>query len=651
MNFALGTAKGAAVCLLLLVPAFSLAAADTDYKIDRSLMMKLADDEAAVAPFFVVFGDRANVKPAQSINDRAARGRYVVQALQATADRSQAGVRGWLRAQGIAFTPFWIENKIYVPSGTLEVARELARRPEVAAILPEVIYTIPKPLVSSGASVNGIEWNISKIGADQVWSNITQGAGIVVANIDTGVQYNHPALVLQYRGNTGSTFSHAGNWYDPTGRCGATPCDNDGHGTHTMGTMVGSDGSNRIGVAPGARWIACKGCASSSCASSSLIACAQWIMDPMNNQGLARPDVVNNSWGGGGGNSWYQSYLLNWRAAGIFPAFSVGNSGPKCGTAGSPGDYRESFASGATDSNDLIASWSSRGPSAFGVLKPDVSAPGVSIRSSVPTNSYAVYSGTSMASPHTAGAVALIWAASGYRANIGATEQVIKAGAFGIATTQTCGGLSAGAIPNDTYGSGRINALVSVNKARGTFVNQPPTVAITSPGNGASFSCPATVSFTGTASDPENGNLTGSIAWQDNGGPVFGAGGSVSKTFACTQAGNHAITATVKDADGLADSDTITITILQPVPSAPSNLTASARNGTVTLKWKDNSTNETNFLVERKSGTTWSRIQTLGANVTTTADTPGTGTFSYRVSASNSAGTSAPSNVVKVTVR
>jgi hypothetical protein len=100
-----------------------------------------------------------------------------------------------------------------------------------------------------------------------------------------------------------------------------------------------------------------------------------------------------------------------------------------------------------------------------------------------------------------------------------------------------------------------------------------------------------------------------------------------------------------------ADSDTITITILQPVPSAPSSLTASARNGTVTLKWKDNSTNETNFLVERKSGTTWSQIQTLGPNLTTTRDTPGTGTFSYRVSASNSAGTSAPSNVVTVTVR
>lgn len=127
-------------------------------------------------------------------------------------------------------------------------------------------------------------------------------------------------------------------------------------------------------------------------------------MDPyQNGSGAGQPDVVNNSWGGSGGQNWYQSYVQNWRSAGIFPAFSNGNAGPACGTAGSPGDYPESFASGATTSADAIASSSSRGPSAFGgIIKPNISAPGSSVRSSVPANHYASYSGTSMASPHTA---------------------------------------------------------------------------------------------------------------------------------------------------------------------------------------------------------------------------------------------------------
>ena len=115
-----------------------------------------------------------------------------------------------------------------------------------------------------------------------------------------------------------------------------------------MGTMVGFDGgTNHIGVAPESNWMACKGCRTNSCYDSDLIACAQWVMAPNGDSGL-RPDVVNNSWGGGGGDTWYRSYVRNWIAAGIFPAFSAGNSGSSCQTAGSPGDYAESFASGAT---------------------------------------------------------------------------------------------------------------------------------------------------------------------------------------------------------------------------------------------------------------------------------------------------------------
>ena len=156
-----------------------------------------------------------------------------------------------------------------------------------------------------------------------------KGAGTVVANIDTGVQYNHPALVNQYRGNLGGgNFDHNYNWWDPSHVCSNnTPCDNVGHGSHTMGTMVGLDG------APAAKWIAAKGCETNSCSDTALTSSAQFVTAPTDLNGnnpdpSKRPDVVNNSWSGGGGNSWYQAYVTAWVAAGIFPQFANGNSAP-----------------------------------------------------------------------------------------------------------------------------------------------------------------------------------------------------------------------------------------------------------------------------------------------------------------------------------
>ncbi len=634
--------------LFPLLMAGAAALSGADYKIDQGLLNTLTDDEGAVAPFFVVFGERPlQLKQAYRIPDRIARARFVAQALESVANRSQAGVRGYLRGRGVAFTPFWIENKIYVPQGTLELARALSQRPEVVAILPEVIHVIPPPQVGSGSSIQAIEWGISKIRAPEVWSTGNKGQGIVVANIDTGVQYTHPALTSQYRGAGGT---HLGNWKDPYGLCGSTPCDNNGHGTHTMGTMVGDDGAgNQVGVAPLAKWIACKGCRTNSCYDSDLIACAQWVVNP---DGAAPPHIVNNSWGGGGHNPWYQSYVQSWVAGGLYPAFSNGNSGPGCTTSGSPGDYPESISAGATDISDTIASFSSRGPSLFGGIKPDLSAPGYNVRSSYPPSTYATLSGTSMASPHIAGTVALVWASSGLVGNIAGTEQVLKDSAVVLTTSQTCGGISAGTSPNNTYGWGRIDAKATVDRAGGGPPNQPPSVTITAPGNGSSFPCGSSVTFTGTSSDPDGPDPV--IQWSDD-GAGFGSGTSVIKPYACTTADikTHTIVASVTDAGGLGDTDTINITIYDPsVPAAPTNLTAAVVGPNVNLSWTDNSTTESIFRVQRKLKSVWSDLATVPVDTINYTDlNPGKGNWQYRVRAEGVGGQSAWSNSVSARVR
>jgi subtilisin family serine protease len=297
------------------------------------------------------------------------------------------------------------------------------------------------------------------------------GGRITVATIDTGAEFTHSALVRQYRGNLGGgVFNHNYNWFDPAGICPApAPCDNNGHGTHVTGTMVGDDGAgNQIGVAPRARWIAAKGCESASCSSASLLASGQWMLAPTDLAGAnprpsAAPNVVNNSWGGGGGDLWYQGIINAWVNAGIFPAFAAGNSGAAgCGSTSSPGDNVPAYAAGAYDINHAIAPFSGRGPSAVdGVtVKPNVSAPGVGIRSSLPGNSYGTLSGTSMASPHVAGTVALIWSAAPAKTlgQVALTRKIIDATATDV-NDLTCGGVPAN---NNVWGQGRLNAFNAV---------------------------------------------------------------------------------------------------------------------------------------------------------------------------------------------
>lgn len=468
-----GRALSAALALAMLTVAAPAHAApgDPGGKLAPDLRAQLASGRTTT--FWAVLRDRADLGPARRAagKERSAR---VYSAATGLAARSQKGLRAMLEARKASFTPYWIANTVRV-TGDADLAAAVAARPEVSRVLAD--KTVPLPKVSPAATLPGVrdgaqtlEWNLDRIRAPRVWDEFRdRGEGIVVATVDTGVQWDHPALAAAYRGRAADgSVNHDYNWFDPTGLCAdGVPCDNAGHGSHTTGTMVGLDGDHGYGVAPGAKWIAAKGCESNGCSTASLLAAGQWIVAPTDRAGnnprpdLA-PDVVNNSWGGWGFDPWYAQIVDAWVAAGIFPAFSNGNAGPGCATAGSPGNYTDAYASGAYDSAGLVASFSSRGSGQDGTLKPNISAPGVDVVSSIP-GGYASYSGTSMASPHTAGTVALLWSAvPGLRRDVAATRQVLDITA-GDADDVSCGGTPA---DNNVYGEGRLDAYAAVSGAR-----------------------------------------------------------------------------------------------------------------------------------------------------------------------------------------
>ncbi len=441
--------------------------------VDRQVLAELT--EHGSTQLLVFMREQADLSGAKALADRAARATRVYQQLTATAEKSQRGLARELAARKVSYTSFWIANAVWL-SGDAGLVSMIATRSDVARIETVRTYPLLKPVFTQIAppTTNTVEWNLANIEAPRVWSDFgVRGEGVVVANIDTGVQYNHPALVGKYRGNLGNgQLDHNYNWFDPAHVCGnpsLVPCDNNNHGTHTMGTMVGDDGAgNQVGVAPGAKWIAAKGCEVNNCSETSLLAAGQWVIAPTDLSGAnprpdLHPDIVNNSWGGDPNDLFYQATVRAWTAAGIMGVFSSGNSGPGCNTAGSPGDYPETYSAGAYDINNTIAGFSSRGSSRVDSgLKPNIAAPGVNVRSSVPGGGYANFSGTSMAAPHVSGAVALLWsAAPSLKGDIAATRDLLDRTATDVDATG-CGGTAA---DNNIFGEGRLNAFQAVSNA------------------------------------------------------------------------------------------------------------------------------------------------------------------------------------------
>jgi len=460
-------------------------------KIDRWVIDHTNDGQST--EFLVILNDQADLTAADRLTTKAAKGRYVYETLYAAAQRSQQPIIAWLQQRVVPYRSFYIVNAIWVKADR-DTALALAARSEVARLdgNPAIANDFAQPARYAPigpwpARPDNIEPGIQYVNAPAVWSLGFTGQGVVIGGQDTGYMWNHAALQSHYRGWNGITVTHDYNWHDSihatthNSSCGVdspTPCDDYGHGTHTMGTLVGDDGgANQIGMAPGAQWMGCRNMDNGWGTPATYIECFEFFLAPYPVGGTTAqgdpskaPDVTNNSWScppAEGCNA--QSLLAATqaqRAAGILTVVSATNSGPSCSTISDPpAIYAEAYTVGALNTGqDTAASFSSRGPvtgDGSGRRKPDIAAPGTAIRSSTRDGGYGYMQGTSMAAPHVAGAVALVWSAlPAYRRQITFTEDLLNDSAVHLVSTE-CG---SNGWPNNTFGYGRLDVAAAVQR-------------------------------------------------------------------------------------------------------------------------------------------------------------------------------------------
>jgi subtilisin family serine protease len=511
---------------------------------------------------------------------RRARVGVVERALRDRATATQAGLLALLahrRTQGqVSETvPLWIVNAVAV-TATPAVLRELAARPEVRSVDPERTLQAPAftPSVARAPVAPAVavppEPNIARTNAPALWDLGYRGQGTVVAIMDTGVDGSHPDLAGRWRGGTNS-------WYDPYKQHPSVPTDVNGHGTATMGVLVGgSAGGTAIGMAPDARWIAVKVFNDRGTATSTAIHQGfQWLLDPDGNPATPdAPDVVNDSWtlSAGGCNRDFEPDLTNLRAAGILPVFAAGNYGPTPGTVLSPANNPEAFPVGSVDNADVLDPSSSRGPSACGQpVAPQLVAPGVQVHTTDLYGLYADVSGTSLAAPHAAGALALLL------------------GAFpDLSPDQQAGALQAGAVDlgpagaDSDYGYGRLDALAAYNWLTGT----PDFTVSASP---STVDIPAGGSGSATVSENALGGFTGDVALSVS-GPPPGVGTATVTPATLTGTGTATVVLTVAagapggrypltvTATSGALTHTATVTLNVPVPDFTLTVSPAAAN-------------------------------------------------------------------------
>lgn len=459
------------------------ASNDAEAKISSVVTKELARDGSADVWFY--FGDKADLSAANSMS-WADRGQFVYEALNATADASQADVRALLDEAGVDYESFYLVNAIKVSAADADLVRSAAAFSSVSSVDADVPTLADRPVkVESVTNAQVENWGVPNINAPQAWELGATGEGIVVGIIDSGVDGEHEALADSWRG-AGGVADY--NWMDFADTPSPTPVDDPeiAHGTHVTGTVLGSSNEvvGNMGVAQDAQWIAAApGMIDDRAISDEgLLSAMQWMLAPTDLNGenanpAMRPHVINNSWGQPlSVEAFGEDSQAAWTAAGIFSTFSIGNDGPDCETRGAPGSRTINYSVGSYDVDNVISDFSSRGPGQDGVTKPDISAPGDEIPSSVPGNQYAIMSGTSMAAPHVSGAVAALWsAAPALVGDVAGTRAILGNTAIDTADDQ-CGGSDDF---NNVYGEGRLDLLAALEAAQADPEPEPPAVEVT----------------------------------------------------------------------------------------------------------------------------------------------------------------------------
>lgn len=525
------------------------------------------------AEFFVVLADQADLSGAASLTTKSAKGEYVYQTLRKKARETQGPTIQWLVSRGIEHRSFYIVNAILV-TGDRSVAMELAARPEVGRIEgnPQ-IQNLPRPGVEieSQVHITAAEGNITNTGALDVWALGFTGQNAVIGGADTGIRWDHAALKSHYRGTKGSKAKHDFNWHDSIhsggGACGPNsivPCDDNGHGSHTVGTAIGDDGgANQIGMAPGAKWIGCRNMDQGNGSPATYMECFEFFLAPYPVNGTPAkgepskaPDVTINSWvcppSEGCSALTLQAAVEAQRAAGIVTVVSAGNYSSNCSTIVNPPSlYDAAYSVGAFDhTTGLIAGFSGQGPITIdgsNRLKPDITAPGVGIRSSTRTGTtaYALLSGTSMSGPHVAGAVALLLSARpDLRDNVPELQGYLN----DTATPVSSNACSSAGVPNNTWGHGRLNVKAAVDLAMTTIVPASNAFSVSGGTGSINVNAPGATSWTAVSNDSwividsgSSGAGSGAVGYTVERNPVpdarIGAVIIARRTFSVFQAG------------------------------------------------------------------------------------------------------------------